>query len=99
MRYNSSMKNYGWNAPRLADAYTLEELTALRLEVEAEPKNRNPVDANGRPIKTIWIYTKPAQKKLDAIAWAITFKIKAAASSRLTPAGDSAHKLRRTRRA
>lgn len=80
------MKNYGWDAPKLADAYTMEELTALRLEVEAEPKNRNPVDANGRPVKTIWIFTKPAQRKLDAIAWAITFKIKAARLAPKSPA-------------
>ena len=65
------MKCYSWDPVKLADAYTLEQLSALRLEVEAEPRHRTPVGADGRPVGTIYIFTKPARRKLDAIGWAI----------------------------
>ena len=84
-----AMKIYGWSAPKLADAYTLEELNALRLEVENAPGNKNPVDADGHPINTIWIFTKPARKKLDAIAQAITFRLKEARLAR--DSGNARH--------
>jgi hypothetical protein len=46
---------------------SMEELQALRRVIEADPGNRNPPGS-------FWIYTKAAQQKLVAIAWAITYK-------------------------
>lgn len=64
------MKKYGWNPAKLATAYTTEELVALQKEVCADPKNQNR--------QGIWLYTPEARRKLDAIAWAITYKIREA---------------------
>lgn len=66
-------KCYGWDAVQLASNLTMEELVALQTEVQNDPKSKNP-DHDG-PTKSIWLYTKPARKKLDAIAWAITYKL------------------------
>lgn len=63
----SRILTFGWNAARLAD-HSFDDLRRLREQIEADPRNRNPVG-------TLWIYTKAAQKKLDAIAWAITYKL------------------------
>ena len=67
----AKMKNYSWCPVRLAEAYDLEQLNALRLEVEDAPGNRTPVDRDGRPVDTIYIFTRGARKKLDAIGWAV----------------------------
>lgn len=75
------MRTYGWDACKLADAYTLEELAALRTSVEAEPKNRTPVDAAGHPIGTIHLFIPKARRQLDALAWAVTHKLKAMRAS------------------
>lgn len=66
-----SMKNYGWDAAKLSEAYSLEELDKLRLQVE--DMHRLPANATR---KTIWLYDVKGRKKLDAIAWAITYKLK-----------------------
>lgn len=68
------MKNYGWRATKLADAYSLEELDALRRDVESDPASANPDHAQGR---SIYLFTKQARKKLDALAWAVTYKLQA----------------------
>lgn len=47
---------------------TLDQLQERRLAIEADPKNRN---VSG----SFWIYTRRANQKLDAIAWAITYKL------------------------
>jgi hypothetical protein len=64
------MKVYGWKATELANHLSLAELVTLRASVTDDPKNQRPSGAN-----TIWLYTKSARKKLDAIGWAITYKL------------------------
>jgi hypothetical protein len=63
---------YGWNAVRLSSNLTMDQLQELRLAVESDPKSKNPQHAAG---KSIWIYAPAARKKLDAIAWAITYHL------------------------
>ena len=48
------------------DDLSNKQLHALMLEIESDPKNQNPDK------KSIFRYTKEANKKLDKIRWAIT---------------------------
>ncbi len=48
---------------------SFEELNALRLKIENDPKSKNPDE------KSWFIYSKEARKKLDDIAWAVTLKL------------------------
>lgn len=66
-----SLPVLGWSATRLSDAYTFEQLNSLRLEVEAA--GANPRHATGQEIN---LYTPAARRKLDALAWAVTHKLK-----------------------
>lgn len=59
---------FGWSAPKLAD-HSFEQLNAIRLVVEAE--GLIPVEKR----KTIYIYTREARRKLDALAWAVAYKM------------------------
>lgn len=63
----------GWCPVRLSDAYSFEQLNDLRLAVQEDPANQRPAGA-----ATIHLYTKSARKKLDALAWAVTHKLKEA---------------------
>lgn len=71
------MKNYSWDAVKLSDAYSMDELNALRQQVERE--HANPLDAHGSPLEhgrsTIYLYDKAGRKKLAAITWAVTYKL------------------------
>jgi hypothetical protein len=60
------------NAVRLYERYSVEELTAMQQAIWEDPASRNPAHANGGSIR---LYTKAAEKKLAAIAWAITYHI------------------------
>lgn len=66
-------KYYGWKATDLASHLTMEELVLLQAEVQNDPKSKNP-DHDG-PRQSIYLYTKPARRKLDALGWAITYKL------------------------
>lgn len=70
------LKNFGWDAVKLAD-YSLEQLAELRRQVEAEHANpfdeQNRYTENGRP--TLHLYDAKGRKKLDALAWAVTYKL------------------------
>jgi len=72
------MKNYGWDPVKLSDAYSIQDLILLRQRVEQEHANPKGPDGhaieNGRP--TIYLYDKAGRKKLDRLAYAITFKMK-----------------------
>ena len=59
---------FGWSAPKLA-GYSFEQLNAIRHVVEAE--GLVPVEQR----KTIYLYTREARRKLDALAWAVTIKL------------------------
>lgn len=67
------MKTYGFDAVKLSEAYTMEELAKLRQQVIDDPENANPEYVKGR---CIYLYTKAARKKLDAIAYAVYYKQK-----------------------
>ncbi len=64
----------GWKAHKLADL-EMEQLNSLRIAVETDPASANP---NRR---SIYLYTPAARKKLDALAWAVTHKLKERAAS------------------
>jgi hypothetical protein len=64
----AKIKCYGWKATALASNLTIEELTALMKQVTDDPNNQNPKGS-------FWLYTKSASRKLDAIGWAITYKL------------------------
>lgn len=65
---------FGWKAYKLADL-SFADLETLRLRIVADPKNHTPRDDKGRPVRGIWLYTPAARKKLDALAWAVTYKL------------------------
>lgn len=73
------LKNFGWDAVKLAD-YSLEQLAELRRQVEVEHANpfdeQNRYTENGRP--TLHLYDAKGRKKLDALAWAVTYKLQEA---------------------
>lgn len=62
-------KVFGWSAPKLSDAYTLAELEEIRQEIISDPANLNPEQ------NSIYIYCKQARRKLDALAWAVTYRL------------------------
>ena len=70
------LKNFGWDAVKLS-SYSMEQLAELRRQVEAE--HANPFDPqsryteNGQP--TMHLYDAKGRKKLDALAWAVTYKL------------------------
>lgn len=74
---------FGWSAPKLADAYSLAQLDALRLEIENDPANANPRHAAGRDI---YLYTPAARRKLTALSWAVSYKL---ADERRSSGGDA----------
>jgi hypothetical protein len=61
---------YGWKATKLCDL-SFEELNELREMVVNDPKSANPDHARG----SIYLYTREANRKLDALAWAVTYKL------------------------
>lgn len=71
------MKNFGWDAVKLADAYSMDELSKLRAQVEAEHANpfdeKNRYTENGK--STLNLYDQKGMKKLQALAWAVTYKL------------------------
>lgn len=66
------MRTYGYDAVKMSDGLTMDELTALAERLKADPDNANPLHASG---KSIYLYTKATHRRLDAIAWAITYKL------------------------
>lgn len=71
------MKNYGWDAVKLSDAYSMDELTKLREQVEAQHANAK--DEGGHPLEngqsTIHLFDKEGRRKLDKLSWAVTYKL------------------------
>lgn len=76
------MKCYNWNPVELSKHLTMDELVALQNKVQDDPKSKNPAHDDHR--QSIWLYTKAARKKLDAIGWAITYKLQEARDERAT---------------
>jgi hypothetical protein len=65
------IKCYGWKSFDMYKNLNIEELLALRKKVEEDPKSQNPLHAKG----SIFLYTKAAERKLDAISWAVTYHL------------------------
>lgn len=59
---------FGWKAWKLADL-SFAELNELREGVQNDPKNQNPPGS-------FYLYTPAARRKLDALAWAVTHKLR-----------------------
>lgn len=67
----SGVRTYGFDPIKLADNLTSAELGRLMLQISEDPESKNPAHAAGR---TIEIYTKKANKKMDAIALAVFYQ-------------------------
>lgn len=71
------IRNFGWDSAKLADL-TYDQLDTLRKQVESE--HVNPKDSEGRYVengkRTIYVYDAKGRKKLDALSWAVTHKLK-----------------------
>lgn len=62
-----SVRNkFGWSATKLADHYSLKELAEMRDEIVSDPANAATDDG-------LWLYTPDANKKLDALSWAVRY--------------------------
>jgi len=71
------LKNYGWDAVKLANAYSMEELNTMREHIEAQhanPKIEGRYFENGHP--TLYLYDQKGRKKLESLSWAIHYKLK-----------------------
>lgn len=89
------LKNFGWDAVKLSD-YSLDQLKQLREQVERE--HLNPRDEKGRYLEngqpTINLYDKKGRKKLEALSWAVTYKLQdKARAEKETPAQVSEAEL------
>ena len=75
---NPPMKTFGWDAVKLSDAYTEEELLRLQKVVQGEHANPFGIDGsryyeNSNP--TLNLYNKSGRKKLDKIAMAMFYRM------------------------
>lgn len=61
------MKIYGWDSVKLAEAYSLEDLSQLRLEVERQHRLPKSDD--------IYLYDKKGYWKLQRLAWAVRHRM------------------------
>ena len=66
------MKTFGFDSTKLANNYTFEQLNELRKKIENDPQSQNPDYSKG----SIYLYSPKARKKLDNIAWAVTYKLR-----------------------
>lgn len=62
-----------WNAVRLYQEHTADQLTALAEQLRSDPANANPSRKDGRG--SIWLYDEATHRKLAAIAQAVTWHI------------------------
>lgn len=61
---------FGWDAVRLHEHYSAQELADAIQQMMDDPANRNPEHAAGRSIQ---IYTAATKKRTDALSWAIFY--------------------------
>lgn len=81
------------NAVKLYQKYSIEELQKMDQAIRDDPKNHNPEHLVG---KSIWIYTKQARKKMDAIGWAITWHLRDRREATGDPVGQVGYTGRKT---
>lgn len=60
---------FDWNACKLADEYTTNELVAALKEIAAAPENQTPDHE-----QSIYLLTLGARKTSDALTWAIRYR-------------------------
>ena len=56
------------DAVKLYKKYTIEELQKMMEDIQNDPKNKTTGE--------LYLYTKSARKKTDAISWAIAYHLK-----------------------
>jgi hypothetical protein len=61
---------FGWDAVRLSDAYSANELATAIVQLHADPDNANPAHAAGTSIN---IYTKKTDQRTSELAMAIFY--------------------------
>lgn len=59
------------DAVKLFQKHSVDELLAMRQVIQEKPENQTPKGS-------FYLYTPKARRKLDTIAWAITYHIKKA---------------------
>jgi hypothetical protein len=69
---------HGWRPTDLAANLSQAQLIELMRAVESDPVSKNPRHSTHG---SIFLYTKAAQKKLDALSWAVTHQLRDAKSS------------------
>ncbi len=65
------MRTYGFKPVAMFNAMSMAELVELQNTITSDPANRNP----GLDSGSIYLYTKAARRKLDAIGWAIHYHL------------------------
>ncbi|MBO9710533.1 MAG: hypothetical protein J7521_20220 [Caulobacter sp.] len=63
---------FGWNQAKLSE-HSFDDLERLRQAIVNDPASANRAHAAG---KSIYLHTPAARRKLDAIAWAVTTKLR-----------------------
>ena len=63
-----SMPVYGWDAVKLAQHYTTEQLVALSEEVRSHPDSKNTGQRD-----SFYLYTKECDRMTQACGWAIYY--------------------------
>lgn len=66
------IRNYGYDRVEMSKHLSFEQLHKLQLQLTEDPENANPLRKTG---KSVYLYTPKTHKKLDNIAWAITYKL------------------------
>lgn len=67
------VRTYGYDAVKMSDNLSLEELSTLREWLVNDPANENPIRKNGG--SAIHLYDKKTHQRLDKLAWAVTYKL------------------------
>lgn len=62
------------DAVKLYRKYSIDELQAMAAKIKADPANQYARNSVQRAT-SIYLYTPAARRKLDAIAWAITYHL------------------------
>ena len=63
---------YGWKLIRLGGPYDLRGLNTVRVAVENEPGAQRPPEGHSH-----FIFTAKSMKRLDALVWAVTRRLRA----------------------
>ena len=77
------IRNFSWDAVKLS-SLSMDDLNTLRAQVEAE--HANPRNESGRYLEngqpSLYLYDRKGRKKLDALSWAVTYKLQEASKAK-----------------